>query len=89
MKLLKFYTTHCIQCQHQTKLLDGFTEVEVVSMDCDKHEDLVKKYGIRSVPTLVLIDEEVLVHKFIGMTKPDVIIDIINNYNRTKNERDC
>lgn len=84
MKLLKFYTTHCIQCKQQTKLLDGFAEAEVVSMDCDEHEDLVKKYGIRSVPTLVLVDEEILVHKFTGITKPDAIIDAINNYNKAK-----
>ena len=84
MKLLKFYTTCCIQCKQRTKLLEGFAEAEVIAMDCDEHRDLVGKYGIRSVPTLVLIDEETLVHKFTGITKPDAIVDIINNYKKAK-----
>lgn len=83
MKILKFYTTYCSQCKQQTKLLEGFTNAEVVSVDCDENEDLVDKYEVRSLPTLVLIDDnEKIISKFVGMTKPEVIKDAINNYNK-------
>lgn len=80
MKILKFYTTYCSQCKQQTKLLEGFTEAEVVEIDCDENEDLVDKYEVRGLPTLVLIDDnEKVISKFVGITKPEVIKDAINN----------
>lgn len=83
MKLLKFYTTYCSQCKQQTKLLEGFTEAKVISVDCDENEDLVDKYEVRGLPTLVLIDDnEEVISKFVGMTKPEVLKDTINNYNK-------
>ena len=81
MKILKFYTTYCSQCKQQTKLLEGFTEAEVISVDCDENEDLVDKYEVRGLPTMVLIDnEDNVIKKFVGITRPDAIIEAINNY---------
>lgn len=80
MKILKFYTTYCSQCKQQTKLLEGFTEAEVISVDCDENEDLVDKYEVKGLPTLILIDDnEKVISKFVGMTKPEVLKDAINN----------
>lgn len=81
MKILKFFTTYCSQCKQQTKLLEGFTNAEVVSVDCDENEDLVDKYEVRGLPTIVLIDnEDNVIKKFVGITRPDAIIEAINNY---------
>lgn len=80
MKILKFYTTYCSQCKQQTKLLEGFTEAEVISVDCDENEDLVDKYEVRGLPTLILVDDsDKVISKFVGITKPEVIKDAINN----------
>jgi thioredoxin-like negative regulator of GroEL len=63
--------------------LEGFTEAEVISVDCDENEDLVDKYEVRGLPTLVLIDDnEKVISKFVGITKPEVLKDTINNYNK-------
>jgi thiol-disulfide isomerase/thioredoxin len=65
--------------------LEGFTEAEVISVDCDENEDLVDKYEVRGLPTLVLIDDnEKVISKFVGMTKPEVLKDAINNYEINK-----
>lgn len=78
MKLLKFFTTYCGQCKQQTKLLEGLTEIEVVPVDCDENEDLVDKYEVRGLPTLVLIDNnDEVITKFAGVTKPEVIREVI------------
>lgn len=80
MKILKFFTTYCSQCKQQTKLLEGFTEAEVISVDCDENEDLVDKYEVRGLPTLILVDDnDKVISKFVGITKPEVIKDAINN----------
>lgn len=80
MKLLKFFTVCCGQCKQQTKLLEGFTEVEVVSVDCDQNDDLVNKYEVRGLPTLVLVDDnEEIITKFTGITKPEVIKETLKS----------
>lgn len=81
MKILKFYTTYCSQCKQQTKLLEGFTDAEVVSLDCDENEDLVDKYEVRGLPTLILIDDnDEIISRFVGITKPAVIKNAINSH---------
>lgn len=83
MKILKFYTTYCSQCKQQTKLLEGFTEAEIVEIDCDENEDRVDDYDVKSLPTLVLLnDNNEVVSKFVGITKPEVLKDAINKYNK-------
>jgi len=38
--------------------------IEVV--DIDVHDDLAREYGIRSVPTLVMLDENIEVKRIVG-----------------------
>ena len=39
------------------------------------------KYEVRGLPTIVLIDnEDNVIKKFVGITRPDAIIEAINNY---------
>ena len=83
MKILKFYTTYCSQCKQQDRLLKDFTDVEIVPVDCDENEDLVDLYNIRSLPTLILIDNNKVISRHIGITQIDVIKKAINDYINT------
>lgn len=80
MRLLKFYTKNCCQCKVQNKMLEAVKdEIEIIPVDCDENNDLVNKYNIRSLPTLVLInDREEVLAKYAGITKPEVLIETIN-----------
>lgn len=74
MKLLKFFTKCCGQCKQQTRLLNDFTDIEVVPVDCDQNKDLVDKYDVKGLPTLVIVDDdENMVTKFTGLVKPEAI----------------
>lgn len=74
MKLLKFFTKCCGQCKQQTRLLNDFTDIEIVPVDCDQNKDLVDKYDVKGLPTLVIVDDnENMVTKFTGLVKPEVI----------------
>jgi thioredoxin 1 len=67
MKILKFQADWCQPCKALTKLIeeiDTKTEIEVI--DIDKEPLTAAKYGIRSVPTLVKIDENGIVDRLIG-----------------------
>lgn len=58
MKVLKFYATWCGPCKGMSMMLrnvDNLPEIEEV--DIDENTELTTQYGIRSVPTLVKLDE--------------------------------
>lgn len=83
MKILKFYTQSCSQCKQQDRLLKDFTDIEIVPVDCDENEDLVDLYSIRSLPTLILIDNNKVISRHTGITQIDVIRKVINDYINT------
>lgn len=81
MKILKFYTTYCSQCKQQDRLLKDFTDVEIVPVDCDENEELTDKYGVRGLPTLVILnDKEEVIKKFTGIVQLDTIKGVLKNY---------
>jgi len=58
MQLLKFYATWCNPCNAMTEIMEEITfPYEVISVDIEENMDLALKYGVRSVPTLVLVNE--------------------------------
>ena len=57
MKVLKFFTEFCSPCRTMSVQLAelGFN---VESVDATKNRDLVEKYSVMAVPTLIKIDED-------------------------------
>ena len=59
MKVLKFYAEWCGPCKALSSTIEKFytLQVPVEDIDIDKNRDAAIQYGIRSVPTCVLVDE--------------------------------
>lgn len=61
--LLVFTSSKCINCEHQRyvieniKLLDN---VKLIEVYVDNEKELLVKYGVSKVPTVVLIDADTL-----------------------------
>ena len=66
-RILRFTASWCGPCKSMAMNLEtanlGFP-IEVV--DIDTHPEIAQEYGIRSVPTLVLMDENIQVDRIIG-----------------------
>ena len=79
MKILKFQADWCQPCKALTKIIeeiDTKTEIEVI--DIDKEPLTASKYGIRSVPTLVKLDENGIVDRLVGYKEKKQIETFIN-----------
>jgi thioredoxin 1 len=61
MKLLKFSAAWCQPCKQLDKVLKEalpeYPEVELVDMPIEKNQETVMYYNIRSVPTMIMVDE--------------------------------
>ena len=63
--LVDFYADWCGPCKMQTPILEEFAEqekdIDIVKVNIDNERDLATKYGIYSIPTLMLVkDGEIL-----------------------------
>lgn len=61
MKVLKFEASWCGPCKMLSKTINEMGDkitmpIEVV--DIDQNADLAKQYGVRGVPTMVIVDGE-------------------------------
>ena len=59
MKILKFSATWCRPCKKLTETLDQMVLPYVIeTKDVDKEPGLASDYSVRSVPTMILVDDE-------------------------------
>ena len=57
-KILKISSTWCGPCRQLKKELEDFDLVPIIEVDADKDEQLCNDYGIKSIPTLIFLDEK-------------------------------
>lgn len=69
MRILKFYTKSCGQCKVVTNMLDN-AGIQHEAIDCEENEELVKKYNIMHVPSVIIESEDG------GMKKLNNITDV-------------
>lgn len=58
MKLIKAKTDWCSPCRVLSTMLDGFKLVPIEELNIDLDPDRTRELGIRSVPTLILLDSD-------------------------------
>lgn len=69
---VKFTASWCQPCKAQQPNIDKmeqeFPNVQFISVDTDNFVQLTRNYGIKSLPTLALIKDGVVVNKITGVT---------------------
>ena len=75
--LVDFSASWCGPCQMLEPVLEELasdrSNIKVISVDVDEHEELSRKYGVMSVPTLVVYKDGKMVSRNTGYTTKDVI----------------
>lgn len=75
-KILRFTASYCQPCKMLAMNLEGAdlgVPIEVV--DIEVHQDVAEQYLIRSVPTLVLLEDDKEVSRSVGLKTEEQIRD--------------
>ena len=67
-RILRFTASWCGPCQGLAMNLEtADLDLPIEVIDIDIHSDVAHEYGIRSVPTLVMLDENIEVKRIVGL----------------------
>ena len=76
--LVDFYATWCGPCKAQSEVLKELeTDYKIYSLNVDNNHNLTKKYGILSIPTLLIFNNGELIEKKIGFTSREDLLKIL------------
>ncbi|MXR51836.1 thioredoxin fold domain-containing protein [Halovenus sp. WSH3] len=73
--LKDFYADWCGPCKTQDPIVEDLEEdlgdrLSVEKIDVDENQDVANEYQVRSIPTIVIEDEDgSVIEKFIGVTQ--------------------
>jgi len=70
-RILRFTASWCQPCKTLAANLErAEVKLPIEVIDIDVEEDIANQYGIRSVPTLVMLDENIEVKRNVGVKTP-------------------
>jgi thioredoxin 1 len=76
--LVDFWAAWCGPCRAIAPMIEELSaEFEgravVGKLDIDQNQDIAMKYGVRSIPTLLILKNGVEVAKFVGATSKEIL----------------
>lgn len=79
--LIDFWAPWCGPCRMQSSILEQLeasgAAVKICKVNVDEQPDLAKRFGILSIPTLILMQNGVLKDKQVGLTSLDELNEFI------------
>ena len=81
--ILKFESDSCPQCKTLSTTLERIfkenkIDIKNIDIEEDNNQDLIRKYNIRSIPTLIFLNEDQEYNRLVGNQSYATINKIIN-----------
>lgn len=81
--ILKFESDSCPQCKALSVTLERISkenkiDINNIDIEEDNNQDLIRKYNIRSIPTIIFLNEDKEYNRLIGNQSYATINKIIN-----------
>ena len=83
IKILKFESDSCPQCKALSATLERISkenkiDIKNIDIEEDNNQDLIRKYNIRSIPTIIFLNEDKEYNRLVGNQSYVTINKIIN-----------
>lgn len=79
--VVDFYATWCAPCKMLSPVLEELqgelTEAKIFKIDVDKNPEVSNKYGIQSIPTIMIFKDGAEIDKKVGFTPKDTLREAI------------
>lgn len=85
VSLVDFYATWCMPCRMFAEILEEIDEeigdkVKIFKVDVDLNEIIARKFGVMSIPTIIIMKDGELKEKHVGVWQKDDCIETIQKY---------
>ena len=82
--ILKFESDSCPQCKALSITLERISkenkiDIKNIDIEEDNNQDLIRKYNIRSIPTIIFLNEDKEYNRLVGNQSYATINKIINH----------
>jgi len=82
VQLKDFYADWCGPCKTQDPILEeleeAYPDVVFEKIDVDEDQETANEYSVRSLPTLVVENDDGIVERFVGVTQRDQLEDALS-----------
>ena len=84
--LVDFFAEWCGPCKMMKPILEELKNMigdsaTILKIDVDKNQAIASKYGIQSVPTLIIFKKGEIVWRQSGVMQAPILKDLLKNYN--------
>jgi thioredoxin 1 len=81
--LVDFWATWCKPCRMQAPVIEEIqkemeSKIKVGKLDIDKSPDIADRYGVQSIPTMIIFKNGKPAEQFVGITTKEKITEAIN-----------
>ena len=78
-KILYFSAAWCGPCKMLGPIMESLAgEINYEKIDVDNNQDLSIQYGVRNIPTLVLVENGEVVSRLVGVQSKEQILNFYN-----------
>ena len=83
--LADFWATWCGPCKMIAPVLEELDDemsdkVKIVKLDVDENQETAQKFGVMSIPTLLLFKDGEVVDQVIGYQPKEALVELVNKH---------
>ena len=75
--LVDFYADWCGPCKRLGTILEEINDIDILKVNVDLFQNISNKYGVMSIPTLIIFDKGNEIKKSIGFKTKNELLEFI------------